>query len=126
MVYYKPGVKIFASISCKLYDKYCHSIQTTYTDKKDYYLFHKIFDIEIGDNIPCLACSINGIRRTNSFLCEKCVKEKNAETDFYKFCQDCGRHLWSEDEIFMVNGEIYCEHCYCNEIFGDNDYEEEC
>lgn len=113
LVFYKPGVKIFAAVNNKLYNKYCNSP----TDN----LFYKIFSIEIGGSVPCFVCRVNEVRRSNSFLCEKCIKEKHAEGDFYEFCQDCGKHLWSEDEIYIVDGEVYCEHCYCNEIFGSNE-----
>lgn len=86
--------------------------------------FHRAFDITIGDKVPCPCCGEEYLRKDNSFLCNTCIAENDADEDFYCFCSGCGRHLYDDDEYVVVGDEIYCEACE-KEMAGMEEDEEE-
>ena len=77
--------------------------------------FHNIMDIKIGGRVPCVCCGDENVSRTNRFICDMCIADKDADEDFYCFCSSCGKHIYDDDAAIENDGELYCEKCY-NEI----------
>ncbi len=74
-------------------------------------VFHNIFDITIGRKVICPCCGEGILKKTNSFLCNDCIVEEDADEDFYCFCSNCGRHLYDGDEYVVVGDELLCMDC---------------
>lgn len=102
---YTPIVSVLNS----LYQKYRDEMfdETSLEDDA----FHRAFDITIGDKVPCPCCGEEYLQRDNSFLCDMCIAENDADEDFYCFCSGCGRHIYDDDEYVVIGDEIYCESC---------------
>lgn len=74
--------------------------------------FHTLYDIDIGKYPKCPCCGRNYLDRTNTFLCQQCREQNNAEEDFYISCDCCGRKFYDEDEIFWADDKPYCKKCF--------------
>lgn len=75
-------------------------------------VFHDVFGVKIGKPITCPSCGKRHLARTNSFLCEYCIAEKDADTDFYCTCSSCGRHIYDTDDMYIFKDQTYCKGCY--------------
>lgn len=101
---------------------------------KDYYqlldcdtakeYFHKILDITIGKKALCPCCGDEYISTEDSFLCDTCIAENDADEEFYCHCCGCGCHIYDDDDAVIINGDIYCEKCK-EEMKGIEFYEED-
>lgn len=86
---------------------YIPTVSLKMDDKEDI----DMFNIEIGKLPICPCCGEEVVTKTNSFLCDLCIAEKDADVDFYCFCSGCGAHIYEDDEAIERNGEIYCAAC---------------
>lgn len=69
--------------------------------------------IKIGEQALCPCCGLEFIGRENSFLCENCIVDKDADEDLFFRCEDCGRRIYPEDEYFYSPEEtVCCKQCY--------------
>lgn len=75
-------------------------------------LFNDTFGIKIGENPICPCCGGEIIKRQDSFLCESCIAENDADEDFYLRCDGCYHRIYDEDEVFWMNDKPYCKKCY--------------
>lgn len=75
-------------------------------------VFHDTFDIKIGGQVVCPCCGERFIERDDSFLCEMCIAEKDADEDFYCICAGCGGRIYEDEEIIEIKGDYYCERCH--------------
>lgn len=73
--------------------------------------FHEIYDIKIGEKVPCVKCGQEYITRTDSFLCDTCIANEDADEDFFLACETCGSRIYSLDEAVIIGGEIMCKTC---------------
>ena len=73
--------------------------------------FKYTFGLVIGAPAICPCCGENKLNRDNSFLCNDCIIENDADEDFYCLCSSCGRHIYDEDSPVMIGDELYCEQC---------------
>lgn len=73
--------------------------------------FHKVYDIKIGEKVPCVKCGQHYVKRTDSFLCDECIAVEDADEDFYLVCETCGSRIYSMDEAEIINGELTCKAC---------------
>lgn len=78
----------------------------------EYEEFKKIFGIKIGGNVSCPCCGDEHLSRENSFLCDICIADKDADEDFYVSCDSCYHHIYEDDECYWINDVPYCEKCY--------------
>lgn len=75
--------------------------------------FHHAFDIKIGSSVICPCCGKGYLNRTNSFLCDTCIYDKDADEDFYCRCSSCDKHIYDNDVFYKTSdGEILCKKCY--------------
>lgn len=112
-----------ASINSELFSKYRELAFDDDQFEDD--AFHKAFDITIGAPVTCPCCGEGTLSKDNSFLCNMCIAEKDADEDFYCFCSGCGRHIYDEDEAIEINGEIYCVDCQIEMEGIEEEYDEE-
>ena len=73
--------------------------------------FHSVYDIKIGEKVPCVKCGRHYIERTDSFLCNECIAVEDADEDFYLVCETCGSRIYNMDEAEVINGELTCKTC---------------
>jgi len=73
--------------------------------------FHDVFDITIGKKCNCVKCGKQPMRRSDSFLCEDCIVNEDADEDLFVACEWCGRRLYQGDKRFNYEGDIICETC---------------
>ena len=73
--------------------------------------FHEIYDIKIGEKVPCVKCGKEYINRSDSFLCDSCIAEEDADEDFFLACETCGSRIYSLAEAVTINGELMCQTC---------------
>ena len=73
--------------------------------------FHNVFDITIGKTCKCVRCGKGDISRPDSFLCDDCIVNEDADTDLFAECEWCGRRLYPGDQRFNYEGDIICEEC---------------
>ena len=74
--------------------------------------FNKVFKIKVGEQVICPCCGKEFIKRGDSFLCENCIAENDADEDFYLKCDGCGHRIYEEDEIFWMDDRPYCKKCH--------------
>lgn len=67
--------------------------------------------ITIGAPVICPCCGKKFIQQKNSFLCDDCIAEYDADDDFYCRCSSCGHHLYDDDDYCEIDGELYCAEC---------------
>ena len=105
--YYTP------STSLKKGNSYYDVIDTTEIKSKKIWdkEFHKVYDIKIGEKVPCVKCGKHYIKRTDSFLCDDCIAVEDADEDFYLVCETCGSRIYDRDEAEIINGELTCKTC---------------
>lgn len=75
-------------------------------------VFHDVFKIKIGRLATCPSCGKRHLSRTNSFLCELCIADKDADTDFYCTCDSCSHHIYDTDDMYIFKDQVYCKGCY--------------
>ena len=75
-------------------------------------MFHATYDIKIGAPVPCVHCGRRHIERTDSFLCEECIAEEDADEDYYLVCECCGSRIYNYDEAHRVHDELLCNTCF--------------
>ena len=73
--------------------------------------FHEIYDIKIGEKVPCVKCGKEHIERNDSFLCNTCIVNEDADEDFFLACGTCGSRIYNLNEAVIVNGEMMCKTC---------------
>lgn len=74
--------------------------------------FNHAFEIKIGERPICPCCGTEHIKREDSFLCDYCISEKEADEDFFLTCDSCYRRIYDEDEIYWMDGRPYCKKCH--------------
>lgn len=74
--------------------------------------FNDAFKIKIGEKPICPCCGVEHLNRENSFLCEYCIAEKEADEDFYLTCNSCYHRIYDEDEIYWMDDRPYCKECH--------------
>jgi hypothetical protein len=99
--------------SVKKQNSYYDIIETKKINNKQVWdkEFHKVYDIKIGEKVPCVRCGQNYITRNDSFLCDDCIAVEDADEDFYLVCETCGSRIYSMDEAEIINGELTCKTC---------------
>lgn len=109
---YSSSFVPIVSINDEKLNKYRMSIFNN--DRKDVEdrLFHEIFDIKIGEKVPCPCCGQEFLNRDNSFLCPTCIAEQDADEDFYLRCDSCYHRIYEEDDVFWMDGRPYCKECF--------------
>lgn len=84
-----------------------------------------VFNISIGESVPCARGCGNDIMDSSRFICHDCIQKINMKGDYYPHCFDCGRRIWPEDNIYYSEcwGEevTYCERCFCPRDDEDED-----
>ena len=85
---------------------------TTVCSEQERKVFHDVFGIKIGKPVICPSCGKRHLARTNSFLCEYCIAEKDADTNFYCTCSSCGHHIYDTDDMYIFKDQVYCKSCY--------------
>lgn len=70
------------------------------------------FSIKVGGKALCPCCGKQAIERSESFLCEKCIEDNDAEEDFFNACCSCGHKIYPGDKWKVYKDEIYCKKCY--------------
>lgn len=83
-----------------------------YSKEREDDAFYKAFKIKVGEQVVCPCCGEEFIKRTDSFLCENCIAENDADEDFYLKCDSCGHRIYEEDEIFWMDDRPYCKKCH--------------
>ena len=74
--------------------------------------FNDVFQIKIGERPICPCCGTEHINREDSFLCNLCILEKEADEDFFLTCNSCYRRIYDEDKIYWMDGRPYCKTCH--------------
>lgn len=74
--------------------------------------FNDVFQIKIGERPICPCCGTEHINREDSFLCNFCISEKEADEDFFLTCNSCYRRIYDEDKIYWMDGRPYCKTCH--------------
>lgn len=73
--------------------------------------FHLVYDIKIGEKVPCVKCGEHYITRNNSFLCDDCIAIEDADEDFYLVCNTCGSRIYNIEDAVRIDGEYVCKTC---------------
>ena len=109
---YSPHYSPIASI--KRDNVYSETIETTDSSERDLWhtMFHKVYDIKIGESVPCVHCGRRHITRTDSFLCDDCIAEEDADEDYYLVCESCGSRIYDPDDSHLIHGELLCNTCF--------------
>lgn len=87
--------------------------------------FRNIFGMKIGNVVPCVCCGKENISRDNSFLCNDCIINNDAEEDFFLYCCSCYHRIYEEDIVIFHDDAAYCEKCHRSMLEDDINWEEE-
>lgn len=68
--------------------------------------------ISVGKEAKCVRCGRNNIERTDSFLCDDCIVEEDADEDFFIVCAGCGSRIYDLSEAHGEDDEYYCHTCW--------------
>lgn len=85
---------------------------TETTRREEDKAFHEVFDITIGRKFRCLKCGRDDVKRSQSFLCDRCIAEEDMDEDAFPSCVYCGRRLYPDMETFQSSEGPICETCH--------------
>lgn len=97
-------------------------------EKTNYYTLSSIkdlFQIDIGENVPCSCGCGNVITDERKFVCQDCAIQHEMQGDYFDHCSDCGLRLFDEDEYYVENDALYCSRCYDPYDSYDYDYDDD-
>lgn len=65
--------------------------------------------VNYSGQCQCMCCgsTTNGLH-SDTLLCDYCYEEEEPT-----YCQHCGDRLYNEDDMYYLDGEYYCYHCFC-------------
>lgn len=83
--------------------------------------FHEEFDIKVGAPCKCLKCGNRYIEQTDSFMCDDCIEDMEAEKeeDCLLHCEQCGAPLYDAGEVYWKGVVALCEECYNTLVEGE-------
>ncbi len=86
-----------------------NSLWRDYWGKPDFY---RAFEIKVGEKPYCCCCGDEFIKDEESFLCDKCIAEYDADGDFFCRCIECGKRIYEDIEDYeIINEKMYCASC---------------
>ena len=99
--------RLMASVNTSLSDK----MRGARSRQRVKSYFHSIFDMKIGGAAPCPCCGEEYIHNSNELVCNKCSEENKLSEHPYPKCTSCERRLYPEDNIYTIDGSIFCASC---------------
>lgn len=109
---YSPHYSPIFSFRPDKWNKYYAVASEAKTQQEEDDAFHKVFDITIGRKFQCLKCGRADVKRSQSFLCDRCIAEEDMDEDAFPSCVYCGRRLYPGMTTFQSSEGPICETCY--------------